>query len=187
MGISFRRSGFAALSVVLAIATPGMAQETTIIGPKGGETTTQVEREQTEDGITTERTTTLPNGDTTTTTGTISGDGEGGYTGTATRTNRQGETNTYEAEGQFNRTEGGYTNTGTVTGPNGEQATYDNTGTAAGDGSGGYTRDRTVTYPDGRTRQVDIEGTRSSEGRSGTATVTGRGGRTRSGGFQRNR
>jgi len=178
----------------MAIATVGfslmfsplvLAGQTTVTGPNGRSTTTQTQRQKTETGGTTQRNTTYPDGSNSATSGSWNNNGNGSYSGTVDHTNRQGNTNQYQVEGQVNRGNGSYNNNATVTGPNGQQSTVNTNATY---GNGQVNADRAVTYPSGKTRNTQVEGQRTGQGSyTGTVNTTGRNGKTRSGSFQHNR
>lgn len=157
-----------------------------IIRGRGGRLTqTETNRQKTEDGLLIERTTTLPKGQTRTSSGTFNGTGDGNYNGSVTRTTRQGETYNYQVDGQRSRGDGSYQNSATITGPGGKQTTVNTNGSY---GNRRLSGDRAVTYPSGQTRTVEVNGLRRGRGRyTGTINVTGRDGQTRTGRFWRTR
>jgi hypothetical protein len=169
----------------LCFGVSAWAGTTTITGENGKSGTVETNRTKDGNTVNIDRTTTFPAGKTSTSTGSFTGTGNGNYTGNVDRTNRQGETNGYEISGQRNRNNGTVTNSGTITNENGKQATFDRSGTC---NSGSCTGYRSVTYPGGKTRNTTLSGQRTGKGEfSGTANVTGRNGRTRSGTFVRSR
>lgn len=175
----------AGLSFSLAFGSVAIASEVILTGPNGQQTTTQTNRTRQGNTVNVNRTTTLPGGKITNSTGTYTGNGNGTYTGTVDRTNRQGETNIYQVNGQRSSGTGTRQNSGTVTGPNGGESTFNRTGACV---NGQCTGNRSVTYPNGQTRNVNMSGTRTAPGTgSGTLNVTGRNGKTRTGTFQRTR
>ncbi len=175
----------ASLGFSLAFGSVAAASEVVITGPNGQQTVTQTDRTRQGNTVNVNRTTTLPNGKTTTSTGTYTENGSGTYTGTVDRTNRQGETNMYQVNGQRSRENGTRQNSGTIVGPDGGQSTFNRTGSCV---NGQCTGNSTFTYPNGQTRNGNMTGTRTAPGTgSGTLNVTGRNGQTRTRTFQRTR
>jgi hypothetical protein len=170
---------------VSAISLPAFAGEVTITGQNGKTTTVNTETNKDGNMVTRDRTVTYPNGQTRSSTGTYTLDSNGGYDGSVTRTNRNGQTNTFDVDGQRARTGNTVTNTGTVTGTNGKTTTYNRTHTCTG---GTCTGTNVRTFPDGKTRTTNVTGVREGGGSySGTVTKTGRNGNTRTGTFHRTR
>jgi len=176
----------AGLGFGLGLSSATQASEVVYTGKNGRSVTSEVVRDRTETGTTIQRTTTLPSGKTSRSTGTFSKTTDnGGYSGTVTHTNRNGSTTDYQIQGQRSISNGSYQNSGTVTGFQGQQATYETTGTY---GNGKISGDRTVTYPSGKTRSMELEGQRTGRGSySGNVSHTGRTGKTRTSSFQRSR
>jgi hypothetical protein len=183
-----RQFGIVALATLglgIGFGSVAVAGETVVTGANGNSATVETTRQRLDNGWTMNRNTTFPNGSTSQTTGTFTGDGNGGYAGSATRTNRQGQSNTYQLEGQRSVGNGIYQNNAIVTGPAGRQTTVNSNGTY---GNGQFSGDRTVTFPDSKTRTTQIQGQRTGQGTyNGSVNVTGRNGRTRNGSFQRTR
>jgi hypothetical protein len=173
------------LGLSLTIGSTALAGQTTLTGSGGQSLTTQTTRQRTGNSLQFQRSTTYPSGKTANTTGNLTGDGQGGYSGTATHTNRQGIANPYEIEGQFSHSNGTYQHQGTRTGPNGRQVMVNGSGTY---GNGQFSGDRTVAFPNGQTRSTQFSGQRTGPGAaSGSLQVTGRNGQVRSGTFQHSR
>jgi hypothetical protein len=173
------------LGVSLISTSAVFAGEVTITGQNGKTTTVDTNTTKNGNTLTRDRTVTYPNGQTRSSTGTYTLDGNGGYDGAVTRTNRNGQTSTVQVDGQRTRTGSTVTNTGTVTGVNGKQTTYNHTGSCTG---GNCTGSTTTTFSDGKTRTRTTTGTRDGNGGyAGTTTVTGRNGNTHTGTFQRSR
>lgn len=85
----------------------------------------------------------------------------------------------YTADARTERLRGSRTRDVTVTGPNGGQRVSHDARTWSRD-AGTYSRDHLTTYNDGTTRTVDVDAARTGPGQySGTRTVTGRNGVTR--------
>jgi hypothetical protein len=171
-------------SVCLSMAIGGnlaQAGETTITGRNGrtGMINTNVNRRN--QSLDFDRTTTYPNGKTSNSIGTFTGDRNGNYTGDVTHTGVRGNSRNYFVEGKRTRNNSTVTNQATITGPNDNQSTFNSTRTC---GNGSCTGDRLLTYPDGKTRQTNYNGQRVAPGEySGNVNVTGRNGRIRSGNF----
>lgn len=186
--MQFRNLGLivlASLGLSISFASTASAGLLTITGANGKITTVQSDRTRSNGTGNVNRTTTYPNGTTSSSTGVWTGNGNGSYTGTVDRTNRQGTTNGYQINGQYSRVNGTGSNTGTVLGPNGQQSTYNRTGSCA---NGQCTGTGVFTYPNGQTRTTNVAGQRTGQGQfTGTGTVTGRNGKTRSGSFVRTR
>ncbi len=163
----------------------GVTGTTTLTGPDGAQATSEFEATRDGDTLSGTRTTTYPDGTTSGNTTSFTGDGEGNYSGTVTRSNRQGETNTYGIEGQRTGGDGTIENNATITGPNGQQSSFNRTRTG---GEGSYTVESTFTGPNGQTRSKSGNFNRVEPGSwSGTKTVTNRRGTQRTFGIQRQR
>jgi len=130
------------------------------------------------------RSTTLPNGKTTNTTGTTTytNNGNGSFTGTATRTNRNGEVSNFTVEGQRTRTGDTVTKTGTITNTDtGKQGTFNNSRTCTG---GQCSFNRNFTDAQGKNRNNTGTATRNADGNwTGNFNVTRRNGTTGTGSF----
>jgi hypothetical protein len=192
-------------SLALALLTPiapAIAGTVTVTGPKGTTTSTANATQQ-GNSRTVNRATTGPNGNTTSvdstytwennqleierkyswpggqTSGsqsTYQGDGQGNYTGTVNTTNRRGQTNTYNVQGQRQRTGNAWSNQGTVTGPQGQQTGFQRQGSCA---NGQCSGQRAVNFGDGSQRQGTGEGQRTAPGTwEGSGQVTNRQGQT---------
>jgi len=167
------------------LVSPTLAGETTITGQNGGITTVQTDRSKLGNTSTVNRTVTYPNNSTSSSNASINNNVDGNYTGTVNRTNRSGQINTYDVNGQVIRNGNSRQNTGTITGTNGKQSSFNNSGSCS---NGVCTGDRNLTFPNGQTRNTTLNGQRLERGTfTGTGTVTGRNGNTRSGSFVRNR
>jgi hypothetical protein len=171
--------------VSLMAISPIWAGETTITGENGKTTKVNTDRVNNGDTSTVNRNVTYPNNSTSNSTGNFTNNGNGSYTGTVDRTNRAGNTNTYNLDGQITKDGNTRQNTGTITGTNGKQTTFNNTGSCT---NGTCTGDRNLTFQNGKTRNTSLTGQRLGRGNyTGTGTVTGRNGNSRSGSFARNR
>jgi hypothetical protein len=168
----------------LLVSAIALAGETTVTGANGKSST--VNRNVSKDGGTTNvnRNTTYSNGQTSSSTSNFTSTGNGNYTGTTNRTNRQGETTNYQLNGQLLKENGTRQNTGTLTNSaNGNQTSFNNSGSCI---NGACTGNRITTFPNGKTRTTALTGTRMGAGTfNGTANVTGRNGKSRTGTFQR--
>lgn len=173
------------LAVSLMLISPALASETTITGEDGKTTTVNTTRVNSGNTGTVNRTVTYPNNATSTSTGNFTNDGNGGYTGTVNRTNPTGQTNTYNLNGQITKDGNTRQNTGTITGTNGNQSTFNNSGSCS---NGACSGSRNLTFSNGKTRNTTLSGQRVERSTySGTATVTGRNGNTRTNAVTRNR
>lgn len=171
-------------AVSLIVVSPALAIETTVTG-QNGTTTVNTDRVKNGDTTTVNRSVIYPNNSTSISTGNFTNNGNGSYTGTVDRTNRSGNTNNYNLNGQITRDGNTRQNTGTITGINGRQTIFNNTGSCT---NGTCTGDRNATFANGKTRNTSLTGQRLDNGTyTGTGTVTGRNGNTRSGSFTRNR
>jgi len=110
----------------LMLANPALAGETTITGQNGRTTKVQTVRSKNGNTFTINRNVTYPNGNTSSSTGNFSNNGNGKYMGTLDRQNRTGQTNNYNVEGQILRNGNSLQNAGTITGAKGKQSTFNN-------------------------------------------------------------
>jgi hypothetical protein len=152
-------------------------------GGTGNRTTQQTWDKETKTG-THAATTTLPNGKTATTQGTVKKNEDGSFSNDATRTGFNGQTQTINTT--TTKTENGRTTTGTITNPDGKTATINTTASHANGqankntvvtGEGGKTREKTVSTtknPDGTTtRVIEVTGPDGiTETRTETFTTT---------------
>lgn len=104
-------------------------------------------------------TTTLPNGKTATTQGTVKKNADGTFTDDATRTGFNGQTQTIHTT--TTKTENGRTTTGTITNQNGKTATLNTTATH-GDGQANKTT--TVTGENGRSHEREVSTKKNADG-----------------------
>jgi hypothetical protein len=110
--------------------------------------------------------TTLPDGKTSSRTGTIAKTGDNTYESKGTVTTPNGKVATYDAV--TTKTATGRTTQDTITGPNGKQTTVNSTVTK--EGKGEVERATTITGPNGKTEQKNVETKVNPDG-SGTRTV----------------
>jgi hypothetical protein len=182
---SFSLNILKGLTASLMLVSPTLAGETTITGQNGGITTVQTDRSKLSNTSTVNRTVTYPNSSTSSSNGSFNNNGDGNYTGTVNRTNRSGQINTYDVNGQVVRNGNSRQNTGTITGTNGKQSTFNNSGSCS---NGVCSGNRNLTFSNGQVRNTTFSGQRLDRGTyTGTATFTGRNGNTRSGAFVRRR
>ncbi len=145
-------------------------------GPSGN--TTNVESTYTWDNnqLEVERKYGWPGGQTSRSQSTYQGDGQGNYTGTVNIPNRQGQTNTSNVQGRWQRTGNAWSHRGTVTGPQGQQTGFQGQGQCA---NGQCHGQRTVNFGDGSQRQSTWEGQRIAPGFwEGSSQTTNRQGQT---------
>lgn len=195
------------LTLSLATALDGWAGTVTYTGP-GGKTTTS-NRTRTAPGSF-QRTNTFPQGQTSTYNGNFQGQGNGNYTGTIDRNGPKGKAQTYQVNGNRQRSGNTITNQGTVTNQNGQEGTFNRqhtctarscqgtntyqttrgqTHTKTSNGScenGTCTKSSTIVNPAGKTTIVDTTADRVEKGTyTGTTTITTSQGQVKTGTFQR--
>jgi len=157
------------------VAKPGTVNRTTT-GPNGNTTTVDSTYTWDNNQLQIERQYGWPGGQTSSSQSTYQGDGQGNYTGTVNIPNRQGQTNTYNVQGRWQRTGNAWSNQGTVTGPQGQEAGFQRQGLCA---NGQCNGQRTVNFGDGSQRQSTWEGQRTAPGTwEGSSQTTNRQGQT---------